>query len=235
MEEAFVMESRCVPRIDHLLAILTSCRAYACVEEANAYCKALGLKRRYSVYARNAQENAHNRTMAKAASAPLLGVTAAQTRAEMEKTVGSGAGARIERMMIEVMGQPGEPTQLLSLSKFYSEHDKLQMEVRRRRNLMPSNQRAQEMRNEKEEVKSKQNNLVKRRGIKQGSIQMDGDTNIAAITSKKKSKHPTDVKLSKAETEEHLNRILAETKDVTKVLEDQLRELQTRGWNENIL
>lgn len=147
------------------------------------------------------------------------------------KTI-EGAGRRIERMMIEVMGVAGEPTQLLSLDKFYAEHDKLQMEVRRQRNLMPSAQRAEEMKLEKEQDISTQKpgGGVKRRGTKH-MISFD---DMKANTDKKK--HPeVNTKVSKKEKMERLNKILADTVDVTKVLEDQLKELQSRGWNESVL
>jgi hypothetical protein len=38
--------------------------------------------------------------------------------------------------------------------------------------------------------------------------------------------------MRRKETEEKVNKILESTANVTKILENQLRELQSRGWNE---
>ena len=43
------------------------------------------------------------------------------------------------------------------------------------------------------------------------------------------------MRLNRKETEEHLKRILENTVQVTKVLEDQLKELKARGWNANVI
>lgn len=209
-------------------------RAYACVEEACAYAKTLGLKKRYSVFSKTAAESAHGKSLARAYSTPILGGNAATQNAHadaMHKTV-SGAGRRIERMMIEVMGEPGKPSQLISLDKFYSEHDRLQMEVRRQRNLMPSAQRAEELRLEKERELEKEKNTApsKRRGIKNSIVSFD-----ELVLTEGKKKKQGETKLSKKEKEEKLNKILADTMEVTNVLEEQLKELQARGWNECVL
>ena len=39
-------------------------------------------------------------------------------------------------------------------------------------------------------------------------------------------------KIRRKETEDKVNKILESTANVTKILESQLRELQSRGWNE---
>jgi deoxyribodipyrimidine photolyase-like uncharacterized protein len=211
---------------DYFLSYPTN-RAYACVEEACAYAKSLGLKKRYSVFSRTAAESAHGKSLARAYSTPLMDRKETKPVQTME-----GAGRRIERMMIEVMGEPGEPSQLISLAKFYTEHDKLQMEVRRQRNLMPSAQRAEEMRLEKEAEmnKDRPNGGAKRRGTKH-MLAFD-DMKLGADKKKQGEVH---TKVSKKEKMDKLNKILADTVDVTKVLEDQLKELQMRGWNQSVL
>ena len=207
-------------------------RAYACVEEACAYAKSLGLAKRFSVYTRSAAEGAHAKTLARAYSSPVLhGKESSQQQQEMMQKTVAGAGRRIERMMIEVMGERGEPTQLMSLAKFYEEHDRLQMEVRRRRSLMPSAQRAQEMQVEKERegAKDRKDSSVKRKGLRSDVASFD---EMLATSAKKQE---GGMGLTKKEKVEKLHDILAESVEATRVLEEQLREMQSRGWNESVL
>lgn len=162
------------------------------------------------------------------------------------------AGKRIEKMMIEVMTIPGEPTQLIQLDKFYAEHNRLQMELRKKRNLMTKSEKIKNYEIENNEITKDVNSMNKRRGVKDNGngliidndkknhIEFDGINieNLQKLNNNNKKKDEKNKKemknISKQITEEKLVKILEETKNVTAVLENQLKELKLRGWNETI-
>lgn len=264
MEEAYLMESK----------------AYGCVDEANAYAKALGLKKRFSIYTRNENENSKQQFLkTKSSFNDLLTAQKALQQSTTHHGPGTGTGTggpgitttltqefyhqnitnimkgcsnRLEKMCVEVMGIPGEPTQLISLDKFYLEHHKLQLEIRQRRNLMNKTERQLNITIENNEINKNKNENILRRAqtvaILPSGTGGEGGT-AAPITginpndilllqqkqtlSKKKESKKDENK--KQITEEKLLKILEDTKEVTKILEDQLKELKLRGWNENVL
>jgi hypothetical protein len=265
MEEAYLMESR----------------AYGCVDEANAYAKALGLKKRYSIYTRNEIQDSKQQFLRTKSSlndllaaqktlletqqlqetqqhsppAALTGTGTAQEFYHKHITeIMRGCGNRLEKMCIEVMGVPGEPTQLISLDKFYAEHSKLQLEIRKRRNLMTKTER-------KANVSIENNEINKQTGGESGSgMGSGGKKRAQTIFQSTALLDPSDLALLQESgngkkksgrgggggkererrreekvSEEALLKILEDTKEVTKILEDQLKELKLRGWNQSIL
>jgi hypothetical protein len=259
MEEAYLMESK----------------AYGCVDEANAYAKALGLRKRYSIFTRN--ENQDSKQQFLRTKSSLNDLLAAQKALQETQTqqqhpaattttptallsqefyhkhiteIMRGCGSRLEKMCIEVMGVPGEPTQLISLDKFYAEHSKLQLEIRKRRNLMTKTERKANVSIENNEIsksgggESGSGSGSKRRAptVYQTTALLDPDdlarlqdnSNGKQKREKEKERRRGEEK-TKQVTEETLLKILEDTKEVTKILEDQLKELKQRGWNQSIL
>ena len=228
-------------------------RAYGCVEEANAYAKALGIRKKFSIFTRTVDENNHIRNMIKSSSTDYLLPTQTLQRNATTNTLPGTisqnydlmkeSGKRIEKMMIEVMTLPGEPTQLIPLDKFYVEHNKLQMELRKKRNLMTKTEKIKNYEIENNEIAKEVNGVNKRRvefggGTSQKNVPGEYQgINIEDLQKlyKKDDKFKKEMKtISKQLTEEKLVKILEETKYVTSVLENQLKELKMRGWNETI-
>ena len=210
-------------------------KVHVCLDEANSYAKYLGLTRRFSLYWRAPDLNSKNITAYKKADSRPMNTY------EMSKTVGKtdpntaidsliGTGRRIEKMMVEVFEARGEATKLMSVDNFFKEHEQLQLDVRRKRNLMSTEQRVQEDREEKN--KSKEAN-AKRKGVvdKQEAFLLHLEKIKAKETAKAATKSSS--KIRRKETEEKVNKILDNTANVTKILQEQLRELQSRGWNES--
>lgn len=239
MEEAYLMESK----------------AYGCVDEANAYAKALGLKKRFSIYTRNDNQDSRQQFLrTKSSLNDLLAAQKAlqETQQQQQPTttallsqefyhkhiteIMKGCGSRLEKMCIEVMGVPGEPTQLISLDKFYAEHSMLQLEIRKRRNLMTKTERKANVSIENNEI-----NREKTAQTHQTAALLDPN-DLARLQEngnekqkKEKERRKRGEEKTKQDTEETLLKILEDTKEVTKILEDQLKELKQRGWNQNIL
>jgi hypothetical protein len=255
MEEAYLMESK----------------AYGCVDEANAYAKALGLKTRYSIYARDDNHSSKQQFLrTKSSLTDLLSAHKARQETQIAPPpnqhlssatqdqdfylthiteIMKGCGQRLEKMCVEVMGVPGEATQLISLEKFYAEHNKLQLEIRRKRNLMSTGDRKVNIEMERNEINRSGETgggaMVRRKtlGVGLGGV-LDPDELLFLQQServggggkiKKKSKEARREESAKQVTEEKLIKILEDTREVTRVLEDQLKELKMRGWNVNIL
>jgi hypothetical protein len=231
MEEAYLMESK----------------AYGCVDEANAYAKALGLKTRYSIYARDDNQSSKQQFLRTKSSLNDL-LLAQKTRQETQAVgltqdfylthiteIMKGCGNRLEKMCIEVMGVAGDPTQLISLEKFYAEHNKLQLEIRRKRNLMSTSEREINIGIENNEI-----NKCDEKGVSMRRRTIGIDQNNLLLLQQNESKNKTKKEAKKEDnpkqiTEEKLIKILEDTREVTRILEEQLKELKMRGWNENIL
>mmetsp|Transcript_17359 Transcript_17359/g.29054 ORF Transcript_17359/g.29054 Transcript_17359/m.29054 type:complete len:510 (+) Transcript_17359:116-1645(+) len=208
-------------------------KVHVCLDEANSYAKYLGLSKRYSVYWRSGEMNNQSTAIRKPNSKPLNTYEMAMA---MNKTDSShafntlqGTGSRIEKMMIEVMEARGDVTKLMNVDNFLREHESLQIEVRRKRNLMSTEHRVQEDREEKIKAKDVGG---KRKGVvdKQESFLIHLEKMKAKEEANNNSK--SSMKIRRKETEEKVNKILESTANVTKILENQLRELQSRGWNE---
>lgn len=204
-----------------------------CLEEANAYAKSLGLTRRFSLYWRSPDIAQQNASMKKFDAKPMntyeMAMAAQKTDSHHAFNTLQGAGARIEKMLVEVMEARGEATRLISVDAFFKDHEHLQLEVRRKRNLMSTEHRAQEEREEK--IKAKEVG-AKRKGVvdKQESFLQHLEN--MKVKEDASSSAKSSSKVRRKQTEERVNRILQSTAGVTRVLEDQLRELQARGWNE---
>lgn len=208
-------------------------KVHVCLDEANSYAKYLGLSKRYSVYWREGEMNTHATAIRKPNSKPLNTYEMAMA---MNKTDSShafntlqGTGSRIEKMMIEVFEARGEVTKLMNVDNFLKEHESLQIDVRRKRNLMSTEHRVQEDREEK--IKAKDIG-GKRKGVidKQESFLLHLEKMKAKDEAQNSFKSSS--KIRRKKTEEKVNKILENTANVTKILENQLRELQSRGWNE---
>ena len=212
-------------------------KVHVCLDEANSYAKYLGLTRRFSIFWRSADQNKQNNAMKKQDSRPMntyemamaVQKTAAETNQQACNTL-QGTGTRIEKMMVEVMEARGEATKLVSVDNFLKEHEQLQLDVRKKRNLMSTEQRVQEEKDEKLKAKDVGS---KRKGVvdKQESFLQHMEKLKAKETAKNTVKSSS--KMRRKETEEKVNKILENTANVTKILESQLRELQLRGWNDN--
>ena len=128
-------------------------KVHVCLDEANSYAKYLGLTRRFSVYWRSSDIAQQNAAVKNTTSRPMNTYELAMATQKTETTHAfnalQGTGARIEKMMVEVMQARGEATKLISVDNFLKEHEQLQLDVRRKRNLMSTEQRVQE---EKEET-----------------------------------------------------------------------------------
>lgn len=209
-------------------------KVQVCLDEANSYAKYLGLSRRFAAYWRSGDMNNQGTTLRRPDAKPLNTYEMAMA---MQKTDSShafntlqGTGTRIEKMMIEVMESRGEVTKLISVDNFLKEHEQLQLDVRRKRNLMSTEHRVQEDKAEKIKAKDA---TGKRKGVvdKQESFLIHLEKMKAKDDANRNTKSSS--KIRRKETEEKVNKILESTANVTKILEDQLRELQSRGWNES--
>jgi hypothetical protein len=203
---------------------------HVCLDEANSYAKYLGLARRFSVYWRSADiDKTSIRPDAKPMNTYEMAMAMQNTGSSHALNTLQGTGNRIEKMMVEVMEARGEATKLISVDNFLKEHEQLQLEVRRKRNLMSTEHRVQEDREEK--IKAKDVGS-KRKGVvdKQESFIQHLEKMKAKEEAAKNAKSSS--KMRRKETEEKVNKILESTANVTKILENQLRELQSRGWNE---
>ena len=160
-----------------------------------------------------------------------------------------GAGDRIGKMAVEVSGE-GEATTLISMEKFFREHAALRDAIRRHRSLIPASQQAAEVKNEQLRDLKQAGAKSRRGGVlradesnQQSGAQRDaGDgafprspTAFVDLTYGTEGGTQPLKKLTRKETEDYLKRILENTVNVTKVLEEQLKELQARGWNEYIM
>lgn len=212
-------------------------KVHVCLDEANSYAKYLGLARRFSIYWRSADITNQNKSMAKTSGSPMntyemaMAVQKTTAEAKTHNAFNSlqGTGSRIEKMMVEVMEARGKATKLISVDNFFKEHEQLQLDVRRKRNLMSTEQRVQE---EKEEKIKARDIGSKRKGVvdKQEAFLQHMEKLKAKESAKSTLKSSS--KLRRKETEEKVNKILENTANVTKILENQLRELQLRGWND---
>jgi vacuolar-type H+-ATPase subunit I/STV1 len=201
-------------------------KIYVYLDESNSYAKYLGLTVRFSVYWRSSELNDKN------ASIGLQKKNSTAVQDETQRLPLStlhGAGARIEKMMIEVMEARGEATKIISVDNFLKEHERLQLEVRRRRNLMSTEQRVQEDKDEKAKAKfvnSRRKGVVdKQEALLQHLEKMKEQKNEKSTINK-------DSKARRREIEEKVSKIIENTAKVTKTLQAQLHELQSRGWNE---
>ena len=125
-----------------------------------------------------------------------------------------GAAARLARMMVEITDEPGAPTRLVTVDAFYKEFDKLHEEVQRCLSIQPAAGR----------VKKEKKKASRRSCVIESAVDL-------------KQSHEGELKtekLTREETQKHLKSILASTTEVTRALEQQLHELQLRGWNDNI-
>jgi hypothetical protein len=208
-------------------------KVHVCLDEANSYAKYLGLTRRFSVYWRSSDIAQQNAAVKNTTSRPMNTYELAMATQKTETTHAfnalQGTGARIEKMMVEVMQARGEATKLISVDNFLKEHEQLQLDVRRKRNLMSTEQRVQE---EKEETMKAKDVGSKRKGVvdKQECFLQHLEKLKAKEIAKNTTKSSSNVR--RKETEEKVNKILENTANVTKILENQLRELQSRGWND---
>lgn len=218
-------------------------RCYTSVEEANSFAKYLGLRKRYAVFFKNSREHQHTQNFREQL----------KTGRALD-TIGTikGAGERIGKMAIEVMVEPGEPTTLLSMEKFIREHEHLQNLVKKHRSLIPASQQVAEAKLELKNRQHSQSNFRRRGGVAKSAVDHSPpapppeDRNAFQLPRSPTAfvdytydasggtQAPTQ-KLSRKETEEYLRKILDNTVSVTKVLEMQLAELQSRGWNEYVL
>jgi hypothetical protein len=162
-----------------------------------------------------------------------------------------GAGDRIGKMAVEVSGD-GEATTLISMEKFFREHASLRDAIRKHRSLIPASQQAAEVKNEQLRDLKQAGGKTRRGGMMRADeVNQDKDAQRDAGAEGAFPRSPTAFvdltyggteggaqplkKLTRKETEEYLKRILENTVNVTKVLEEQLKELQARGWNEYIM
>lgn len=205
-----------------------------CLEEANSYAKYLGLTRRFNIFWRSSDINNRFASTRELGARPMNTyemAMATQKAVEHNPNVRSslqGTGTRIEKMMVEVMEKRGEATKLITADNFLKEHEQLQLEVRRKRNLMSTEARVQEEREEKNKAKDTGG---KRKGVvdDQEAVLLHLERMKAKEASKSGAKSSF---VRRKETEEKVNKILENTANVTKILENQLRELQSRGWND---
>lgn len=209
-------------------------KVHVCLDEANSYAKYLGLQKRFSLYWRSSEMNNMSSKKPTQRSMNTYEMARAIQRASTQDLNNTcealeGAGSRLEKMMVEVMEARGEATKVISVDNFFREHEQLQLDVRRKRNLMSTEQRAQEDKDEKNKAKEASS---KRKGVvnKQNSL-LDQLEQLKERESPKKTERPG-TKERRKETEEKINKILENTANVTKILENQLRELQSRGWNQ---
>lgn len=218
-------------------------KCYTCVEEANSYAKYLGIRKRYTVFIKDTRDHAQ--------SVKLKEQLHAGTNFDAFGTI-DGAGDRIGKMAIEVIGEPGEPTSLISMEKFFREHEFLHDSLRKHRSLIPVSQQVAEAKCE-EQDRNSSSSKSKRRGGMAKAIDGSGDeprkyeieknafllprspTAFVDYSYDANNGHQPIHKLSRKETEEYLKKILDNTVNVTKVLEEQLTELQSRGWNHHII
>lgn len=125
-----------------------------------------------------------------------------------------GAAGRLARMMVEITDEPGAPTRLVTVDAFYKEFDKLHEEVQRCLSVQPAAGR----------VKKEKKKSSRRSCVIESSVEINKQTH-----EEQKAE-----KLTREETQKHLKSILASTTEVTRALEQQLHELQLRGWNDTI-
>lgn len=220
-------------------------RCYTSVEEANSYAKYLGIRRRYSVFIKDACDHVQ--------SLKFKENLKAGANFDGFGTI-DGASNRIGKMSIEVVGEPGEPTTLISMEKFFREHEKLYESIRKHRSLIPLSQQIAEAKCEKQHKNSSPIKNRRRGGLAKAEVEkvdeaqkseseknafvlprspttfVDFSYDCNNITSRQQIQ-----KLGRKETEEYLRKILDNTVNVTRVLEEQLAELQSRGWNDHIV
>ena len=200
------------------------------MEEANDVARSLGREIHFAVYARGEAEAQHWERVKQAGTAPLsCGI--------------AGAGRRLEKMTIEVTA-PNEPTRLISIDQFIREHARLHNELRRRQTIQPANRPPVYAPVEPEvfdkKLISKSNpKSLKLSNLKKTVPGKPGKPTIIKVMKKSSSLKSSGssssiTELSRKETEQQLRKILENTVAVTKVLEDQLREIKARGWNAQI-
>ena len=154
-------------------------------------------------------------------------------------------------MAVEVSGMPGESTALISIEKFFREHEDLHKKIKKHRSLIPISQQTVEARNEQKTSNISPNRGRRRGGIATNTINKAGNivddeanntfllprspTTFVDYTYDTNKGQPFIPKLTRKETEEYLHRILDNTVNITKVLEEQYLELLSRGWNKIVM
>jgi hypothetical protein len=160
-----------------------------------------------------------------------------------------GAGDRIVRMMVEVTDNGAHTSALISIEKFYRDHEELHAAIRKHRSLIPVDQQAAERKGDRavspESGKRRagiMNGINKTNDLRSPVKENNGQpfllprsptTFVDYDREEMDGQHMQ--KLTRKETEEYLKKILDNTVSITQVLEEQLKELQNRGWNEYIM
>lgn len=227
LEEANIMQAKC----------------YTAVDEANSFSKYLGIRKRYSVFIKDTKDHVQSQKFKEQLQAGRNFDAFGTIR---------GAGDRIGKMAIEVTGEPGEPTVLISLEKFFREHENLQIAIRKHRSVIPASQQVSEARSDQFNREGT-SGMGRRRGVIPKGLEDSND----GVSKKQVNETKTNLlprsptafvdyaydttnsqqpiqKLSRSKTEEYLRKILANTVHVTSVLEAQLTELRSRGWNATV-
>jgi hypothetical protein len=217
--------------------LFVSARCYTGVEEANSYAKYLGIRKRYAVFLKDSKDHAQSQKFKEQLQAG--------TNFDSFGTI-RGAGDRIGKMAIEVTGEPGEPTALISVEKFFREHEDLHSAIRKHRSLIPVSQQVSEAKNDKKRGSpgkgKRRGGMAKTAGsetVDASKVDTDRNTFVLPRSPTAFVDYSYDAnsaqqhvqKMGRVETEEYLRKILDNTVSVTRVLEEQLAELQSRGWN----